>query len=1093
MFSGQGSQYPQMGKELFEQDALFRETMLALDQTVLECGGESIVQYMYGESSTDEDRFERTILSHPAIYMVEYALAQSLLTRGVIPDYVLGSSLGEFAAAAIAGVFSAKDGLRCVMKQAIRFEQHCPSGAMLAILGDASLYPELPEIEYCTLVSVNYDGHFVISGSVHTLEKAQEWLTSHAVFSQMLPVSFAYHSQWIDSAEAAYTEDLQAFTFAAPNIPLISCMTGGEAGRIAHNHFWQVARKPILFREAIQKLESAGPHHYIDISPGGTLAGFVKRLADKQASSAAVVLLSPFYRDKEQLESVARQYQQPSMNIQRGEQNMRAYVFPGQGSQFKGMGHDVWNLYPDLVRTADEILGYSIRELCLADPGDRLKRTEYTQPALYTVNALMYYRELEQQGKPDYVAGHSLGEFNALLAAGVFDFATGLRIVQFRGELMGRAEGGGMAAVIGLHSDVVGKILAQHGLDHLDIANMNSPSQIVISGPQDLLVQAKSVFEQEGASNYVILNVSGAFHSRYMETAKQQFAAYLKQFQFAAPTLSVISNVGARPYTIDHLQHNMVEQLTSSVQWTDTIRYLMGKGVNDIVQIGPGTALSKLVKAIQAQAKPLFVEKLSVEPPPASLAVIKDVPKDESLRVSETAAHPFSSSRRFQSERMGSAEFRQDYGARLAYVAGGMFGGISSVAMITTLAKAGMVGFLGTGGLRAKEVEEAVMSIRQELPVQHCWGLNVLHDPLHPQREEEIIKLMLRLGLNKMEAKGFLGMTPALIQYRVKGIYRRSDGTVASSHLLLAKCSRPEVAELFMSPAPQHMLDQLLVEGRISAEQAQWAQQLPMADDICAEADCAGYTDGAVSMTLLPAMLSLRNQMMKKHGYAKALRVGAAGGIGTPQAAAAVFVMGADFILTGSINQCTVEANTSQLVKELLQQINVQDTGYAPAAGMFELGGKVQVLKKGVYFPARANKLHELYRQYDSIDEIDEKTKTRLQEQYFKRSFDSIYAEMESALTTQERALAERSPKARMAVIFKWYLEHSAKLALQGDENHQHRVDFQVYCGPALGAFNQWVQGTTLESWTQRHVHLIGEKLMEETAQLLNESLLQLV
>lgn len=203
--------------------------------------------------------------------------------------------------------------------------------------------------------------------------------------------------------------------------------------------------------------------------------------------------------------------------------------------------------------------------------------------------------------------------------------------------------------------------------------------------------------------------------------------------------------------------------------------------------------------------------------------------------------------------------------------------------------------------------------------------------------------------------------------------------------------------------------------------------------------------------------------------------------------------MGADFILTGSINQCTVEANTSQLVKELLQQINVQDTGYAPAAGMFELGGKVQVLKKGVYFPARANKLHELYRQYDSIDEIDEKTKTRLQEQYFKRSFDSIYAEMESVLTTQERALAQRSPKARMAVIFKWYLEHSAKLALQGDENHQHRVDFQVYCGPALGAFNQWVQGTTLESWTQRHVHLIGEKLMEETAQLLNESLLQLV
>lgn len=1083
-----------MGKELFEQDALFRETMLALDQTVLECGGESVIRYMYGLSSTDEGRFERTLLSHPAIYMVEYALAQSLMTRGVMPDYVLGSSLGEFAAAAIAGIFSAEDGLRCVMKQALRFEQHCPPGAMLAILGDASLYQKLPKIEYCTQVSVSYDGHFVISGPLNALAKVQEWLTANAVLSQMLPVSFAYHSHWIDGAEEGYTEDLRSFEFAAPSIPFISCTAGEENSRIGQNHFWQVARKPILFREAIRKLEHAGPQQYIDISPGGTLAGFVKRLAGRRSSSATAVVLSPFYREKEQLEKVARQYRQPSMNIQRGEQSMRAYVFPGQGSQYRSMGQDVWDLYPDLVCIADEILGYSIRELCLEDPGNRLGRTEYTQPALYTVNALMYYRELDHQGsKPDYVAGHSLGEFNALLAADVFDFATGLRIVKYRGELMGRAEGGGMAAVLGLHADDVREILARHGLERVDIANINSPSQIVISGPQDALVQAKPVFEQAGASKYVILNVSGAFHSRYMEAAKLQFAEYIRQFEFADPTISVISNVSARPYTAEQVQHNMVEQITSAVQWTDTIRYLMGKGVKDIVQIGPGTAVSKLVQAIQIQAQPLFVEEMSVNQPTVknSFAVKEDVSADDSLLSSGNAAHPLSSAGRFSSERMGSAEFRRDYHARLAYVAGGMYGGISSVAMITALAKAGMVGFLGTGGLRVEEVEQAVLSIRRELPVQKCWGLNVLHDPLHPKREQEMVKLMLSYGLNRMEAKGFLGITPSLVRYRVKGITRRSDGAVVSSHLVLAKCSRPEVAELFMSPPPQHMLDQLLTEGYISAEQAQWARQLPMADDICAEADCAGYTDGAVSMTLLPAMLSLRNQIMERHGYAKKIRVGAAGGIGTPEAAAAVFVMGADFILTGSINQCTVEAGTSRTVKDLLQQINVQDTGYAPAAGMFELGGKVQVLKKGVYFPARANKLHELYRHYDSLDQIDEKTRTRLQEQYFKRDFDAIYGEMEPNLMTQERELAERSPKARMAVVFKWYLEHSTKLALQGDE--KHRVDFQVYCGPALGAFNQWVRGTALEAWTQRHVHQIGEKLMQETARLLNENLLQQV
>jgi trans-AT polyketide synthase/acyltransferase/oxidoreductase domain-containing protein len=1086
-----------MGKELFEQDALFRETMLALDQTVLECGGESVIRYMYGSGSPiRDDGFQRTIFSHPAIFMVEYSLAQSLLTRGVIPDYVLGSSLGEFAAAAVAGIFSAEDGLRCVMKQALSFERYCPSGAMLSILADVSIYSELPEIEYCTLVSVSYDGHFVISGPVHVMAKVQDWLTVHSVLSQMLPVSFAYHSRWIDRAEEAYTKELQSFDFVVPHIPFISCTVGGQAARIKQNHFWQVARKPILFREAIQKLEHTGPHRYIDISPGGTLAGFVKRLAGEQSLSSTAIVLSPFYKEKQQLEKVARQFQQPSMNmnIQRGEQSMRAYVFPGQGSQFRGMGADVWHRFPDLVRIADEILGYSIRELCLEDPQNQLGRTEYTQPALYTVNALMYYMELEQQGrKPDYVAGHSLGEFNALLAAGVFDFATGLRIVQFRGELMGRAAGGGMAAVLGLNVDEVRAILAGHNLQQIDIANINSPSQIVISGPQNVLVQAKPVFEQAGASNYVVLNVSGAFHSRYMETAKQQFAAYIRQFSFEDPTISVISNVEARPYTADLVQHNMVEQITSSVQWTDTIRYLMGKGVQDIIQIGPGSAVSKLVQAIQHQAQPLIVEELSGEQSAVTLSTItkEEVHQKNPSPLSGTAAHPLSSSPRFSSERMGSAEFRQDYGARLAYVAGGMYGGISSVAMITELAKSGMVGFLGSGGLSVKEVEEAVLSIRRELPVQQCWGLNVLHDPLHPQREEEMVQLMLRHRLNKMEAKGFLAMTPALVKYRVKGSFRKSDGAVVTSHLVLAKCSRPEVAELFMSPAPQHILDQLLAGGHISDEQARLARQLPMADDICAEADCAGYTDGAVSMTLLPAILSLRDQLMKRYGYAQKIRVGAAGGIGTPEAAAAVFVMGADFILTGSINQCTVEAGTSHAVKELLQQINVQDTGYAPAAGMFELGGKVQVLKKGVYFPARANKLHELYRQHDSLDQIDEKTRTRLQEQYFKKSFDAIYTEMKSGLTTQEKELAERSPKAKMAVVFKWYLEHSTKLALQGDE--KQRVDFQVYCGPALGAFNQWVRGTALESWTQRHVHRIGEKLMEETARLLNEKLLQQV
>jgi len=179
-----------------------------------------------------------------------------------------------------------------------------------------------------------------------------------------------------------------------------------------------------------------------------------------------------------------------------------------------------------------------------------------------------------------------------------------------------------------------------------------------------------------------------------------------------------------------------------------------------------------------------------------------------------------------------------------------------------------------------------------------------------------------------------------------------------------------------------------------------------------------------------------------------------------------------------------VEAATSDAVKDLLQQINVQDTDYAPAGDMFEMGAKVQVLKKGVFFPARANKLFELYRRYNSLDEIDEKTRVQLQEKYFHRSFNEVYEEVKTFYPEQEIERAESNPKLKMALIFKWYFGYSTRLALSG--NQEHRVDYQVHCGPALGAFNQWVRGTGLESWRNRHVDKIGLILMNEAADYLD-------
>jgi trans-AT polyketide synthase/acyltransferase/oxidoreductase domain-containing protein len=331
-----------------------------------------------------------------------------------------------------------------------------------------------------------------------------------------------------------------------------------------------------------------------------------------------------------------------------------------------------------------------------------------------------------------------------------------------------------------------------------------------------------------------------------------------------------------------------------------------------------------------------------------------------------------------------------------------------------------------------------------------------------------------------------MSMTPALIKYRAKGL-SYENGQVVAHNRVLAKVSRPEVAENFLSPAPDYLVEKLVEQGKITRNEADMLKLVPMADDLCLEADSGGHTDGGNASVLMPAITKLRDEMMAKHGYRKLVRVGAAGGIGTPEAAAAAFVLGADFILTGSINQCTVEAATSDAVKDLLQSINIQDTAYAPAGDMFELGAKIQVLKKGVFFPARAKKLHELYSQHNSIDELHEKDKKQIQEKYFKRSFDDVYAELQRTLPHPEIQKAETNPKHKMALLFRWYFTYSAQIALRGESDKQ--VDFQVHCGPALGAFNQWVKGTALENWRNRHVDELGLKLMTETAQLLQHKL----
>ncbi len=275
---------------------------------------------------------------------------------------------------------------------------------------------------------------------------------------------------------------------------------------------------------------------------------------------------------------------------------MTAWVFHGQGAQRPGMGAGLFDRYAGRTRAASELLGWSVSEVCLSGDG-RLDQTEFTQPALFVVNALSYADTLTAAGRePDYLAGHSLGELNALHAAGSMDFLTGVGVAARRGELMARCAGGVMAVVLGLSENLVREVLARSDTE-LEVAALNAPAQVAVAGPRDAVDAARGTFLAAGAADYVPLRVSGAFHSRLMAPAAEGFARYLEGVPLRRPRIPVISTVTARPYD-EPPARALVAQLTSCVRWADSIEYLIAAGAGDIAHVGPGQGIGKLVRAI---------------------------------------------------------------------------------------------------------------------------------------------------------------------------------------------------------------------------------------------------------------------------------------------------------------------------------------------------------------------------------------------------------------------------------------------------------------------------------------------------------------
>ncbi|MFE3941881.1 ACP S-malonyltransferase [Streptomyces sp. NPDC059118] len=278
---------------------------------------------------------------------------------------------------------------------------------------------------------------------------------------------------------------------------------------------------------------------------------------------------------------------------------MFAIFFPGQGAQFRGMGADVFGRYPGMTRFACDLLGYDLVSRCRDNQDDVLSRTECTQPALFTVNALHTFERERREAPPaDYCLGHSLGEYNALLAAGVFDFETGLRIVKKRGELMAAASGGGMSAVMNTPAPRLLDVLREDGVEGVDVAAYNTDAQVVIAGGDSALRAAHAALKARGI-RFASLRVGAAFHSRHMEPVRSEFDSFLKEFTFAEPRTTVISNVTGRPYERGTIPEMLSRQLVEPVRWADSIRYLLSLGAGlEYEEIG-GNSLLRMVRSIE--------------------------------------------------------------------------------------------------------------------------------------------------------------------------------------------------------------------------------------------------------------------------------------------------------------------------------------------------------------------------------------------------------------------------------------------------------------------------------------------------------------
>jgi PfaD family protein len=434
-------------------------------------------------------------------------------------------------------------------------------------------------------------------------------------------------------------------------------------------------------------------------------------------------------------------------------------------------------------------------------------------------------------------------------------------------------------------------------------------------------------------------------------------------------------------------------------------------------------------------------------------------------------------------EHLGDSAFCAAHGTRFPYVAGEMANGIATVEMVAAMARAEMLGFFGAAGLSVDRVERETARLAALLGDRTNWGVNLIHSPAEPRTEAAMADLLTAGRVPAVSASAFMELTPPIVHVAASGLSQDPDGRVRRSARVFAKVSRPEVAAAFMAPPPAAMLGALVEQGRLSAAEAALAARVPVAEDVTVEADSGGHTDNRPLLALVPEMLALAASRAREHGYDRPVRVGAAGGLGTPAAVAAAFALGAAYVLTGSVNQAAIESGLSPDGRRMLAEAGPADVVMAPAADMFELGVRLQVLRRGSMFAFRAERLYQIYAAHSAWAQVPEPTRAKVEREILRAPFDEVWALTRRfwlARAPEQAVRADRDERHRMALVFRWYLGMSSRWAIQGSA--ERRADYQIWCGPAMGAFNRWTAGGFLADPAERSVVQIARNLLEGAA-----------